>query len=185
MRKHFILLGFAALYVLVLSSCCHKKEEQEVINTIINKVWFTTSDERWNTDYSNNYIPESYRKYTYTTKPGSENWLWYFMDDFTGYEINTENFDTVYYHFEYKYTYKDNSLYVKFETIDGSTEEYHASVEQIDDKSFIWSHEYRSHQFERITTENVTGSSKRGEVFRINPRNVKRKPVGPMIQVTK
>lgn len=187
MRKHFVLIGLASLFILYLTtSCCHKKEEEAMINAMINRVWFTTTEERWNTDYYDNYIPESYRSWTYYKTPGSENWLWYFFEDNVGYEIHTDNYDTIYYHFEYTYKFKNNSLYVKFETTDGSTEEYHATIDQIDDNNFIWTNEYRSHSFEKVTTENVTGSgSKRGGAFRVNPKKVSLKPAGPMIPFVK
>lgn len=183
MNKHFTRFSFAALLLLVLTtSCCHKKEEEEVIKAIINRVWFTTKEERWNTDYNNNYIPESYRSWTYYKTPGSENWLWYFFEDNVGYEIHTKDYDTTFYEFEYAYSYRDHSLYVSFETIDESTEEYYATIDQLNNDNFIWELEYRSHSFEKVTTENVTGDSKRGGVFNLNPKNVKRKPSGPMIQ---
>ena len=73
MNRHFVQLGFITLLILVLfTSCCHKKEEEEVIKTVSNKIWFTTKEERWNTDYYNNYIPESYRFWDYYKIPGSE-----------------------------------------------------------------------------------------------------------------
>lgn len=183
MNKHIIKFSLATLLLLVLTtSCCHKKDEEKVINAIINRVWFTTKEERWNTDYSDNYIPESYRSWSYYKIPGSENWLWYFFDNNEGYEIHTKDYDTTYYHFEYSYRYKDNSLYVSYETVDGSTEEYNVQLEQLDEDNLIWQHEYRSHSFEKVTNENVTGDSKRGGVINLNPKNVKRKPSGPMIQ---
>ena len=183
MNKHFAQFGFAALLLLVLTtSCCHKKDEEKVINTMINRVWFTTKEERWNTDYNNDSIDFSYRAWDYYMIPGSENWLWYFMEDNVGYEVHTKDYDTIYYRFEYSYRYRDNSLFVSFESVDGSTEEYRASIVHLDDLNFIWQHEYRSHSFEKVTTENVTGDSKRGGVFNLNPKNVKRKPSGPMIQ---
>ena len=185
MKKHFVLIGFVALFVLSLtSSCCHKKEEEAVINAVTNRVWFTSFYERWDTDYHNDSIPDSYRSWTYYKIPGSENWLWYFFEDYTGYEIHTEDYDTIYYHFEYSYKYKDNSLYVKYETIDGSTEDYHAVIKQLDDNLFIWTNEYRSHSFEKVTTENVTGHQRGGE-FKVHPKKVSYKPVGPMIPITK
>lgn len=184
MNKHFTQFGFIAMLLLVLTtSCNHKKKEEEIINTIINKVWFTTKEERWNTDYSNNLIPESQREWEYYKIPGSENWLWYFSEENIGYEVHTKDYDTTYYEFEYTYSYRNNSLYVKFETVDGSTEEYQAHIEQLDDYNFIWQHEYRSHSFERVITENVTGNSKRGGAMKINPKNIQRKPSGPLIQV--
>lgn len=184
MKKHFIRFGFALLALLFLStSCCHKDEEEKMIEAIAEKVWFTTLEERWNTNYAGDSIPESYRSWTYYMTPGSENWLWYFFKDNTGYEIHTQDFDTLYYHFEYSYSYSKNSIFVKYETSDGSSEEYTAVIEQIDDQNFIWSNEYRPHQFERVSTVNVTGDSKREGAFKANPKHIGYKPTGPMIPI--
>ena len=51
------------------------------INVIINKVWFTLTDERWDTDYFNQVIPESYRSYSYYSNAGYENWFFYFLEN--------------------------------------------------------------------------------------------------------
>ena len=186
MNKHFIRIGVALLGMLFLSTaCCHKADEEAMIEAISEKVWFTTLEERWNTNYYNDSIPDSYRSWSYYMIPGSENWLWYFLKDNSGYEIHTLDYDTIYYHFEYSYTYKNNCLYIKFETEDGGTEEYSATINYIDDQHFGWQHEYRPHQFERISTVNVTGGSKRNSVFKPNPKNVELKPVGPMIPLSK
>lgn len=183
MNKRFTKFGFIALLLLVLTtSCNYKKKEEQIINTMINKVWFTTKEERWNTDYSNNLIPESQREWEYYKIPGSENWLWYFFENNIGYLIHTEDFDTIYYQFEYSYRYKNNDFFVKFQTVDGTSEEYHAQIDHIDNYNFIFQHEYRFHSFEKITNENVT-ASKRGGEFNINPEKIKLKPSGPLIQV--
>ena len=184
MKRHFIWIVLATVVLLFQSMACgHKDEEEKMIEVISEKIWFTTLEERWNTNYAGDSIPDSYRSWTYYTIPGSENWLWYFFKDNTGYEIHTQDYDTLYYHFEYSYSYKDNSILIKFETNDGSTEEYTTNIEQIDDKNFIWSNEYRPHQFERVSTVNVTSDSKRRNVFKPNAKNTSYKPAGPMIPI--
>ncbi len=183
MNRHIVQLGFATLLLLVLSaSCCHKKEEEDFNQAVCNRIWFTTLEERWNTDYNNEYIDGSHRDWEYDFTPGSENWLWYFIANDTSYLIHTKDFDTIYYAFAYTYIRK-NTFDVSFETTGDTIEEYHATIEQLDDNNFIFSHEYRWHSFERVTTENVTGNSKRGGAMKINPKNIQRKPSGPLIQV--
>ena len=151
------------------------------INHLVQKVWFTRTNERWDTDYFNDYIPESYRLWTYYNDPGSENWFWYFIDDQTSYQIHTKEYDTVYYPFEYVYYPEGDSLYVNFITTDNSVEDYHATINQLDEKNFIITYAYRPHQFEKITSINVTGD-RRG-MFKINPKKVANKPAGPLITV--
>lgn len=151
------------------------------IAILINKVWFTTFYERWNTSYYNDSIPDSYRYWQYYANPGDENWFWYFIEDDISYQIHTKDFDTVYYPFEYTYYPDGDSIYINYVTVDETVEDYHATFNRLDDQYFVLVNEYRPHQFERITSANVTGNSRRE--LRINPKKVKSKPAGPLITV--
>ena len=183
MRKHFVWIGLAILYVLFLAtSCCHK-EEDEKIKLLVDKVWFTRTEERWNTDYYNQYLPESYRSWTFYTGPGDENWLYYFIENSTSYLIHTKNFDTVYYPFEYVYYPKGDSIYIEFKTVNDSVEDYHADVEKLTEQYLTLCHEYRPHQFERVSTTNVSNSGTRRSEFKFNPKNIKKKPAGLLIPI--
>ena len=153
------------------------------INVIINKVWFTLTDERWDTDYFNQVIPESYRSYSYYSNAGYENWFFYFLENNTGYQVRTYDGDTIYYPYNYTYYPDVDSLDISFE-IEGDSvarEDYHTIVHQLDEENFVISHAYRPHQYEKITSVNVTGT--RREVFRINPKKIQSKPKGPLIPV--
>ncbi len=159
------------------------------INTILYKVWFTVTDERWDTDYLDRIIPESYRSYRYYSNPGYENWFFYFYDDHNGVQIYTNNGDTIYYPYTFTFYPDVDSLDICFEVIADSTliadstvmEDYHTIVHQIDNEFFSFSHDYRPHQFEMVTTANVTGNQK--DVIKINPKKVQAKPKGPLIPV--
>ena len=152
------------------------------IAILINKVWFTTFYERWNTNYYNDSLPDSYRYWQYNSNPGSENWFWYFLEDAVSYQIHTKDYDTVYYPFEYTYYPDGDSIYINYVTVDETIEDYHATFKRLDNQYFILVNEYRPHQFERITSANVTGGSK--SEFRINPKKVKNKPAGPLITIS-
>lgn len=164
-------------------------QNQIDISMIVRKFWFTRFYERWNTDYYDEYIPESYRSWTYEFDPGAENWLWFFIEDTISYQIHTfthiENneviFDTVFYPFEYIYYPEGDSIYVNFLTVDETVEDYHATIYQLDHSYFVFSDAYRPHQFEKITTINVTGGG-RSEI-KVNPKKVRSKPAGPLISV--
>lgn len=151
------------------------------INKIIGKVWFTRLYERWNTDFYDQYINESYRSWTYYAEPEYRNWFFYFQNDGTGYEILAFNNDTIYYPYGYMYYPDGDSLRISFQTVDDTvTEDYHAIIYELDQERFVFINEYRPHQFEKINTVNV---SQRKSELKINPKKVMPKPVGPMIQV--
>lgn len=153
------------------------------INAIIRKVWFTLSDERWDTDYFNHIIPESYRSYNYYSNEGFENWFFYFIDDSTGYQVRTYQGDTTYYPYKFAFYPEVDSLFISFETEGDSVvrEDYRTIIHQLNNEYFVFSHAYRPHQFEKITTANVTGNQR--EVFKVNPKKIKAKPKGPLIPV--
>ena len=164
----------------------HRKEIPIVqtsidFNKIINRIWFTRLYERWNTDYFNQYIEESYRSWTYYAEPEYENWFFYFLNDGTGYEIRTYNYDTIYYFYNYNYYPDGDSLYISFQTIDETiTEDYHATIYELNQDRFVFLNEYRAHQFEKINTVNVSNSKSE---IKINPKKVSYKTAGPLIQV--
>ena len=178
---------YATLYVVSENGKVRKSidiiQTSADISVIINKVWFTLTDERWDTDYFNEVIPESYRIYSYYSNEGYENWFFYFLENNSGYQVRTFNGDTIYYPYNYTYYPDVDSLDISFE-IEGDSivrEDYHTIVHQLDEENFVISHAYRPHQYEKITSVNVTGT--RREVFRINPKKIQRKPKGPLIPV--
>ena len=153
------------------------------ISAIVNKVWFALSDERWDTDYLDRIIPDSYRSYNYYSNDEYEHWFFYFTNAHDGYQIHTYNGDTVNYPFSFTYYPDVDSLDISFTVIGDTTalEDYHTIIHQLDDEFFVFSHAYRPHQFEKITTANVTGEDK--AVFKINPKKNQPKPRGPLIPV--
>ena len=153
------------------------------INVILRKVWFTVTDERWDTDYLDNVIPESYRSYRFYSNEGFENWFFYFYDDHSGVQVYTHDGDTKYYPYTFTIYPDVDSLDISFEVVGASTimEDYHTIVHQLDNEFFSFSHAYRPHQFELVTTANVTGDQKKD--LKINPKKVQAKPKGPLIPV--
>lgn len=151
------------------------------INAIARKVWFLRTYERWDYDYYNELIPESYRSYTYYSNPGYENWFFYFLEDSTGYQIRTFEGDTIYYAYDYVYFPEGDSLNITFETTNDSVENYHAVIHELNLGFFSFSDAYRPHQYEKLNLYNVTGTEKRGLTFK--PKKTEYKPSGPLIQL--
>lgn len=151
------------------------------INPVINKVWFLRFYERWDADYWNNVIPESYRNWIYYTDFQYENWYFYFQDEYSGYQIHTQAGDTIYYPCQYEYFPDGDSLNIAFETVDNEIEDYHAVVHELSNSNFSFSDEYDWHEFEKLNMVNVS-TSKRNEL-KINKSKIKPKPAGPLIQL--
>jgi len=151
---------------------------------IHNKFWFLYEYERWATDYQNDYIPDSYEHWDYYAEAEYDNWFFYFLDDNTGYQMHTKNYDTVYYAYDYVYYPFGDSLYIRFESDSTTTEieDYHATIHNLTQDRFQFSDEFSPHQFENLFLANVT--RQRGE-FKINPKKVMKKERGPIIQVEK
>ena len=130
-----------------------------------------------------NVIPESYRSYRFYSNEGFENWFFYFYDDHSGVQVYTHDGDTIYYPYTFTFYPDVDSLDISFEVVGDSTimEDYHTIVHQLDNEFFSFSHAYRPHQFELVTTANVTGDQKKD--LKINPKKVQAKPKGPLIPV--
>ena len=148
---------------------------------LINKFWFMHFYERWETDYYDQYIDDSYRNWHYWYGPEYDNWFFYFLEDSTGYQWHAKNNDTVYFAFNYVFYPLEDSLYINFETDSvGLVEDYHTIVEELDGETFVFQNEYRQHRFERLTLDNVTLQQKYPFV---KPKKVSKKHPGPIIQV--
>ena len=159
-------------------------QEQIDMSVLCRKVWFARFYERWNTDYLNDSIVDSYRSWLYSPGEGYLNWFFYFLEDGTGYEIRTENTDTIYYPFQHCFYPERDSLDIIFQ-VEGDTtmvEDYHVTVMELNDERFVIRNQYRPHHFEKITSVNVTGNK---GVFKLNPdpKKLRRKSSGPLISV--
>ena len=152
------------------------------IDNLTGRVWFLRFYERWNTDFYDQYIPDSYRSRTYYTNNEFDNWFLYFTNDSIGYQIHTKEGDTVYYAYDYIYYPEGDSLYINYETVTDTVEDYHCHIYQLDNELFVFSNEYRRHHFEKLTNYNMSDTK-----IRLNPhpdpKQIRIKPRGPMIQI--
>lgn len=147
---------------------------------ILGKIWFLRFYERWDLDYANQVIDDSYRSWTYYTDEQYENWFFYFADTI-GYLIYRVNSDTTYYPYHYIYYPGKDSLYISFVTNSNTVEDYYARIYELTRDRFVFNNEYRHHQFEKLHTVNV--SNDKGGALKINPKRVKAKPSGSLIPV--
>lgn len=151
------------------------------ISPVMGKVWFLRFYERWDMDYWNNVIPESYRSWTYYTDIQFENWYFYFYDDHTGYQVHTNQGDTIYHQYHYDFYPDGDSLNIVFENINSTTEDYHAIIHELNNGNFSFSDPYDWHEYEKLNLVNVS-TSKRNEL-KINKAKIAPKTAGPLIQV--
>ena len=157
------------------------------ITAIESRLWFLRYYSRWDTDYYNHVIPESNREYYYATVEDQHNWYLYFVDDTLGYEVHIypqeseDKRDTILHPFEYIYYPIGDSLLISFETVEEDTvEDYHATINELNEEYFNFTNEYLWHRFERLDMVNL--SNERVKI-NINPAKVvKRKGGGPLIQ---
>lgn len=154
-------------------------QEKVNIDYIPNKIWFLRFYERWDRDYYNEIIPESYRSWTYYTDPGNENWFFYFLENATGYQIRIKGNDTILYEYEYAYYPQGDSLYILFHTVDATVEDYHSTIHELNNERFSFSDEWGWHEYEKLSLVNVSDRSE----MKINPKKIKKKPAGPLIQL--
>lgn len=156
-------------------------QERIDIYAIVRKVWFLRTYTRWDSDFYNVVIPDSYRSITYYSNPGFENWFFYFVEDSTGYLIRTYQGDTINYPYQFVYYPEYDSLNITFETTTDTIENYHTVIHELTNSVFNFSDAYRPHQFEKLNLVNVTGEERGGVT--INKKNTALKPTGPLIQI--
>ena len=156
-------------------------QEKIDIDYIHNKIWFLRDYERWDCNYLNVIIPESYRSWTFYTDYGNENWFFYFMDNNSGYEIRIKGDDTTYYAYDYQYYPQGDSLFIRFENPDSTfIDDYHATIHELNNERFTFSDAYRPHQYEKLFLVNVSRGDR--SEMKINHKKIAKKPAGPLIQ---
>jgi hypothetical protein len=154
-------------------------------NTDINSgmltgnIWFLRFYERWDLDYYNQIIDESYRSWTYYVGEDYRDWFFYFADTI-GYLIQTYQGDTLYSPYHYVYYPQNDSLYLNFETLTDTIEDYYARIHELTSERFTLSNEYAHNRFEKLYTVNVTVSK---QDFKINPAKIVKKSHGPIITI--
>ena len=158
------------------------------ISLIEQKLWFLRYYTRWDKDYYNHLIPESWHEYYYYTEEDMHNWYLYFADDTIGYQVHiypkdTEGKrDTIYHPFEYLYFPVGDSLIISFETVsDSLTEDYHATINELNNEYFNFTNEYLWHRFERLDMVNL--SNERAKLNIRPEKVVKKAGKGPLIDI--
>lgn len=151
------------------------------IMLVADKVWFLRTYERWDTDYWNQIIPESFRSWIYYADEEFERWFFYFMPDNTGTQVYINDGDTTYYPYTFEFYPDVDSLNIYFESVGGGVEDYHAIIHELNLHNFSFSDPYRPHQYEKLNLVNVSRGTR--NELKINPKRIAKKPAGPLIPV--
>lgn len=131
-------------------------------SNITSSVWGVYQYERWNTDYYNNILEETYTTSNYVpTNFNSPGWTMYFLKNNHGEQsdrkYNNDNvLIQVFYPFDYQYDTLTQKLHIVFESEDPEVNEYYdTDVLTLNDSIFIIQDEYRDHFFEKASMRKV------------------------------
>lgn len=143
-------------------------------NGMINKIFGVMKLERWNTDYYNEIIEDSYRLWEYNPYDTSQGYLMYYLEGDTGVQRDRHGDHAIYNPFTYAYDPVNHNLHIEFKTIADTLEIYDAEVLTASDSLYRVFHEYKAHCFERADLRKV-GTVTAKEMKALLRRSVTRK----------
>lgn len=148
--------------------------------SMVNKIYGAVSIEKWNTDFYNQIVEDSYKHRVYDPYDTTQGQLMYFLEDGKGVQRNRVLEDyPIYYPFKYEYDPANNTLHIEFETEEGP-EPYDPEVLNASDSIFRIYHEYKPHWHERADMRKI-GVVTPGEKTRLMQKIMKRKKGGEPI----
>lgn len=123
---------------------------------IVNKIFGVMSIERWDTDYADQIIEDSYHLYEYNPYDTTQGHLMFFMENGQGVQRNRDRFDhAVYFPFEYEYDPANSILHIVFHLEDETLEPYDPEVLCASDSLYRIIHEFKPHRWERADMRKV------------------------------
>ena len=146
---------------------------------LYNKVFGVSSRERWNTDYMDQMIEDSYKHKIYDPYDTATGYTMYFLADGTGVQMDHRKDTAVYYAFKYEYNPLNQILHIEFETVNDAPENYNPQVLTASDSLFRFIHEYKDHWWERADMRKIGTINPDARAI-IKQKAVKRKGDGPI-----
>ncbi len=122
---------------------------------VMNKVFGVMTREKWNTDYANQMIEDSYRKYEYNPYDSMVGYWMYFYEGGIGLQRDHHTDTVAYWVFHYEYKPNLHELFIEFEDIDGAPIDYNVDVLAASDSLFRFMHEYEPHWWERADMRKI------------------------------
>ena len=129
---------------------------------ITSTVWGIYKYERWNTDYFNNILDETYTVDDFNPSNfNSPGWTMFFLKNNHGEQSDRKYnqsgiLEQVIYPFDYEYDSVTHHLHITFENEDPEVNEYYdTDVLTLNDSIFVIQDEYRAHFFEKASMRKV------------------------------
>ena len=122
---------------------------------IFNMVFGVSKLERWNTDYFGQMIEDSYKHWEFNPYDTTTGYMMYFFEDGHGVQRDHHNDSVVYYTFTYDYNAANRSLYIEFDLVSDSLENYSVNVLTASEELFRFHHEYKPNFWERADMRKV------------------------------
>ena len=146
---------------------------------LYNKVFGVSSRERWNTDYMDQMIEDSYKHKIYDPYDTATGYTMYFLADGTGVQMDHHKDTVAYYAFRYEYDPINQILHIEFETVNDAPENYAPQVLTASDSLFRFIHEYKDHWWERADMRKIGTINPNARAI-IKQKAIKRKGDGPI-----
>lgn len=146
---------------------------------LYNKIYSVMSLEHWNTDYYDQIVEDSYQHDVFNPYDTAQGYQMYFFDNGKG--AQKDNVNGVWFSFDYEFNPVTNNLFISFETVDGSPDDYHPEVLTASDSLFRFIHEYKPHWWERADMRKI-GTIDPLDRAAIQQKTIKRKERGPIFQ---
>lgn len=146
--------------------------------SMINKVYGVMNKERWNTDYANQIVEDSYVLKEYNPYDTTKGYHMYFLEDGTGVQRDHHTDTLAWWLFYYDYDPFNQILHISFPGVD-SIMNYDPEVLTASDSLYRFMHEFKPHFFERADMRKV-GTIHPGEKSSMLQKAVKRKERGPI-----
>ena len=146
--------------------------------SMINKVYGVMNKERWNTDYADQIIEDTYQLKQYNPYDTTRGYHMYFLEDGTGVQRDHHTDTVAYYLFFYEYDPFNQILHISFPGPD-SVMNYNPEVLTASDSLYRFMHEFKSHFFERADMRKIGTINPSGKATMLQ-KAVKRKEPGPI-----
>ena len=151
--------------------------------SIINKVFGVMIKERWNTDYFDQIVEDSYTLKEYDPYDTMRGYRMYFLEDGSGVQRDHHTDTVAYWLFYYEYDPINQILHIDF-PVDSTAhgdfpESYSPEVLSATDSLYRFMHEFKPHFFERVDMRRVGTIVPAAKASMIQ-KAVRRKERGPI-----
>ena len=146
---------------------------------LMNKVFGVMSTERWNTDFQNQIIEDTYKKKEFNPYDSMTGYWMYFFEDGIGVQRDHHTDTVAFWLFNYEYEPGDRTMNFEFEHVTGAPLDYTVDVLAASDSLFRFMHEFDTTWWERADMRKI-GTIHPGELQAIRRSLSRRNGRGPI-----